>query len=157
MTSSPPPSFPDQGCLLGIDYGTVRIGVAISDPGQTLASPLDNYQRRNASKDRDYFATLIQQERIVGIVVGLPVHLSGDESQKSVEAREFGSWLGKIGNLPVTYYDERFTSAIAEEYLLNANLTKKKRKARIDKLAAQIILAGFLESNRRGDGPGPLD
>ena len=141
-------NVPREGRLAGVDYGTVRIGVAICNAEQTLASPLENYNRRNQKKDAEFFQQLVEEERLVGFVVGLPVHLSGDESQKSIEAREFGKWLQELTGLPVTYYDERFTSVIAEEYLMSAELTKKKRKARLDKLAAQILLTSYLESNR---------
>lgn len=153
----PKPGLPRQGRLAGVDYGTVRIGIAISDADQTIASPLENYNRRNSRLDGQFFVTLAEQERIVGWVVGLPVHLSGEESQKSSEARAYGKWLQELTGLPVVFYDERFTSAIAEEYLLDANLTKKKRKQRMDKLAAQILLAGFLESSRSSEHSESLD
>jgi putative Holliday junction resolvase len=148
-------SVPRAGRLAAVDYGTVRIGVAICDPGQTLASPLENYTRRNRDLDAAWFKKLVAEERIVGLVVGLPLHNNGDESQKSHEARQFAAWLGEITGLPVQLYDERFTSALAEQYLAQGELTKKKRKARLDMLAAQILLASFLESDR-GTGEGAL-
>ena len=138
--------FPNRGRLAGIDYGTVRIGVAICDPDQTIASPLENYTRRGERNDADFFRRLIEEEDIVGFVVGLPVHLSGDESQKSLEAREFGKWLNQTTDCPVIFYDERFTTAMAEQLLGQEGMTKKKRKARLDKLAAQILLTAFLDS-----------
>ncbi len=149
--------MPRTGRLAGIDYGTVRIGIAICNAEQSLASPLENYTRRGLKHDADFFARLAEEEQLVGFVVGLPVHLSGDESQKSIESREFGKWLQELTGLPVTFYDERFTSVIAEQYLLDAELTKKKRKARLDKLAAQILLSAFLESNRDTKKPQALD
>ena len=88
----------------------------------------------------------------------LPVHLSGEESQKSHEAREFGKWLTKKTGLPVDYFDERYTSSQAEELLQGANLTKKKRKARLDSLAAQIMLTAYLESGAQSnDDPGSIE
>jgi putative Holliday junction resolvase len=89
-------------------------------------------------------------------VVGLPVHTSGNESQKSIEARDFGRWIGVQTGLPVCYFDERYTSAHAEALLQGAGLTSKRRKERLDKLAAQIMLAAFLESSRSGEDPGSL-
>ena len=139
--------LPTSGRLAGIDFGTVRIGVAISDPGQTIASPFENYLRRSESKDADYFKRLARDEQIVGFVVGLPVHMSGDESQKSVEAKKFGAWLGHITGLPVGWIDERFTTVMAREILSQSNLTGKKKKAQLDKLAAQILLTAYLESS----------
>jgi len=80
---------------------------------------------------------------------------SGDESQKSAQARAFGGVLREWTGLPVRFYDERYTSVLADQSLLEAQLTRKQRKARLDKVAAQIILAAYLESRRYGD-PGAL-
>lgn len=159
-TQEPTPTkpAPQRGRIGGIDYGTVRIGIAIGDLEVGMASPLENYNRRNERLDAEYFETLAREERLIRWVVGLPVHLSGDESQKSHEAREFGKWLGKLTDLPVEFYDERFTSSHAEEILQEANLSKKKRKARLDALAAQIMLTAYLESGAKGQtDPGGID
>src|SRR5438270_1214934 len=134
------------GRLAGIDFGTVRIGIAVTDPERRLASPLENYTRRGEAADAAFFKRLAAEERIVRFIVGLPIHLDGRESQKSSEARKFGEWLGQVTGVPVEFFDERFTSTEAERYLAAAKLTKKKRKARLDKLAAQILLTAYLES-----------
>ncbi|HWB08923.1 MAG TPA: Holliday junction resolvase RuvX [Pirellulales bacterium] len=147
--------FP-AGRLAGIDYGTVRIGIAVTDARRTLASPCDNYARRGPDADAQYFRSFAAQERIVGFVVGLPVHLDGRESQKSREAKQFGEWLTATTGLGVVYFDERFTTAEADQYLGAAKLTKKQRQARRDKLAAQIMLAAYLESTSSAE-PQPLD
>lgn len=136
------------GRLAGIDYGTVRIGVALCDSRQTLASPYENYTRKSPAADAEYFRRLVREEGVQAFVVGLPVHLSGYESQKSIEARAFGKWLGEATGLEVQYFDERFTSKEASAHLAQAELTKKKRKARLDMLAAQIMLTAYLESSR---------
>ncbi|MGY8747815.1 MAG: Holliday junction resolvase RuvX [Pirellulales bacterium] len=146
-----PQSFPSNGRLLGIDYGTVRVGVAISDPSQTIASPLETYTRRNNKLDADYFVDLTRHEKIVGLVVGLPVHMSGDESEKSREAVKFGQWLNESTDRPVIWVDERYTTSMAREMLSQSPLSGKKRKAQLDKLAAQILLATFLESGAELD------
>ena len=150
-------ALPSVGRLAGIDFGTVRVGVAITDPDQRLASPLENYTRRGAAADSQWLRDLVNQERLAGFVVGLPVHLSGDESAKSREARQFGQWIKELTGLPVAYFDERFTSAQAESLLLGAELTKKRRKQRLDMLAAQILLAAYLESPRDGDEPKAME
>lgn len=150
-------SLPRSGRLAGIDYGTVRIGIAITDPGQTLASPLENLARRDKAQDERYFRRLAEQERLAGFVVGLPVHTSGDESQKSHEARQFAKWLGEITSLPVCLFDERYTTAHAEALLQDAGLTSKRRKARRDMLAAQILLVAYLESSRSERPPQALE
>jgi putative Holliday junction resolvase len=138
------------GRVAGIDYGTVRVGIALSDPGRSIASPYENYTRRGAEQDAARFRRLVEEEGITLFVVGLPVHLDGGESQKSVEARAFGQWLGEVTGVPVEFFDERFTSIEAEESLLSADLSRKKRKRRRDMLAAQIMLAAYLESRDQG-------
>ena len=140
------------GRLAGIDYGTVRIGIAITDAEQRIASPLANYTRRGEKADAQHFRKLAADERIVGFVVGLPVHLDGRESEKSSEARRFGQWLGQTTGLPIVLFDERFTSVEAEQALMGAEMTKKKRKARLDMLAAQILLTGYLEAGKPASG-----
>lgn len=136
----------------------MRIGVAISNASRTLASPYEIYARRNPTLDAEYFVKLVKNEAIVQFVVGLPVHTHGGESQKSIEAQTFGKWLTEKTGVPVDYFDERFTTAFAEQLLQDAGLTKKRRKERLDKLAAQILLTAYLESPTRGrSGPGALD
>lgn len=146
-------AWPSQGRLGGIDFGTVRIGVAVTDPLRRMASPLETYQVRDPAADARYFHQLVRDERIVGFVVGLPVHTDGRESQKSAQARRFGAWLAETTGTPVEYYDERYTTVEAEQALLAAGLTKKKRQARLDRLAAQIMLASYLESRSKGAAP----
>jgi len=147
-----------RGRIAGIDYGTVRIGIALSDRGRTIASPHENYTRRGLDHDARRFTRLVDEEQITLFVVGLPVHLSGEESQKSIEARRFGDWLRELTGVEVEYFDERFTSVEAEQHLLDAQLTKKRRKRRLDMLAAQIMLAAYLQSTDSGrQTPGALD
>ena len=146
------------GRIGGIDYGTVRVGIALSDPDRTIASPMESYTRRTAELDARRFKQLAVEQRIVLWVVGLPVHLDGRESQKSREARQFGQWLTKVTGLPVEFFDERFTSSDAEQMLMAAEMTSKRRKRRIDMLAAQIMLTAYLESPTKGqEPPGALD
>ena len=156
MSDARPDDLPRTGRLAGIDFGTVRIGVAITDPDQRLASPHENYTRNGLVADAAWIKRLAASERVVGFVVGLPVHGSGEESQKSHEARLFAAWLAKETKLPVRLFDERYTTAHAEAALLEAGLTKKRRKERLDKLAAQILLAAYLESSRSDEEPGAL-
>jgi putative Holliday junction resolvase len=144
--------------IAGIDYGTVRIGIALADTEVGIAGPFENYTRRSPARDTEYFATLAREERIGRFIVGLPVHLHGGESQKSAEARKFGAWLAKVTATEVEYFDERFTTAEAERILGEANLTKKKKQARRDQLAAQIMLTAYLEAGARGQTePGSID
>jgi putative Holliday junction resolvase len=144
--------------LAGIDYGQVRIGVAVCDAERRLASPLETYSRRNPELDAEYFRRLVADDQIEGFVVGLPVHASADESAKSREARQFGQWLAATTGKPVCYLDERYTTVEADHLLAAAAVRGKRRKQRRDMLAAQILLSCYLESpdSARRD-PLPLD
>src|SRR5437879_114885 len=104
-----------EGRIAAIDYGTVRVGVAVSNASRTLASPYEIYLRRTPELDAEYFRKLVKNEAIVQFVDGLPVHTSGRESQKSIEAQAFGKQLTAATGVPVDYFDERFTSAFAEQ------------------------------------------
>jgi putative Holliday junction resolvase len=134
--------------IAGIDYGTIRIGIALADASGTIASPYETYVRRGEAADRRRFCRLVDEEQIGTFVVGLPVHLDGRESQKSAEARRFGAWLAQATGVDVEFFDERFTTHEAELHLAGAELSKKKRRARLDKLAAQIMLSAYLEHRR---------
>lgn len=140
--------LPTGGRLAGIDYGTVRLGIAVCDAGRMLSSPLENYTRRSSAADAERLRRLVKEEALVGFVVGLPLHDSGEESTKSREARRFGLWLEHVTGLPVVFQDERYTTAAADHYLELGQLTSKKRRQRRDMLAAQIILSSYLQQSR---------
>jgi putative Holliday junction resolvase len=144
--------------LLAIDPGQVRLGLAISDAERRLASPLTTYTRRNPRQDALFFKKIIEDEEIGQIVIGLPVRLDGHEGEQARAAREFGVWLQEVTGLACVCYDERFTTFEAESSLLEAGLTRKKRKARRDRVAAQILLQSYLDAGcPRDSKPGSLD
>lgn len=151
----PAADFPVRGRLLGVDYGTRRLGFAISTADQTISSPVANHTRQGHEGDARFVRKLIAEYGPVGLIVGLPVHMSGDEGGKARETREFGSWLARIAALPVRYADERYSSLIAEQ-LLGSELSPKKRQARLDMLAAQYILQGYLDRQNKTAAPGPI-
>jgi putative Holliday junction resolvase len=134
------------GRILGLDFGTVRVGLAVTDPDRKFSFPLEIYQRRSAEKDAEYFRELVKREEIARVVVGLPVHLSGTEGQKAREARAFACWLTRVTGITLVFWDERFTTVEAESALWNAGLTHQKRKERRDKVAAQILLQAYLDA-----------
>ena len=142
------PAFPDTGRIAAIDFGTVRIGIAISDPDRILASPVEVYQVHGPAKDARYFKELARQERICGWVVGLPIHCDGEESQKSKEARTFAKWLYEETILPIRMFDERFSTVAAKERLSTSRLSRHKKKQKLDAVAALVLLESFLESCR---------
>lgn len=141
--------IPETGRVAGIDFGTVRIGIAVCDPDRTLASPWENYTRRSLRLDAQFFRQLASEDRVTLFVVGLPVYPSGDESEKSLEARKFGKWLWETTRIPVLFFDERYSSKFADELMEIGSLTSKQRKARRDKLAAYVILSTWLETDKK--------
>lgn len=149
--------FPATGRLAGVDFGTVRIGIALCDMDQTLASPHVNYTRRDTRRDALFFQELVAHEAVVGFVVGLPLHLSGDESPKSREVRRFADWLSEVTGRPVRLWDERFTTRDAASLLGAGQLTRKQRQARLDKVAAQLLLSDYLSATCRHRPPQALD
>ena len=134
------------GRLLGADYGEVRVGLAVSDPDRKIAFPLAIYTRQGRDRDAVYFRAVVQEEAVVALVIGLPVHMSGEEGEKAAAARAFGAWLVETTGLPATFWDERFMTVEAESALWAAGLTHKQRKARRDKVAAQILLQAYLDA-----------
>ena len=161
-----PPSAPiPAGRVAGVDYGRKRMGIAICDAERIIASPLPMREPgRDAAAEAAFFRRLVAEEGIVGFVVGLPVHADGGESRMSVEAGRFGTWLAETTGLPVAWQDERYTSREAAGKLAGLGLSRGKKKARADSIAAQIILAAWMEdeeARRRGaappQAPGALD
>jgi len=153
--------FPRAGRLLGVDFGTVRVGIAICDPMRILASPLEIRVVAGKEVDGKYFCELARNEGVAGFVVGLPIHCDGGESQKSREARAFALWLQSMTGVPVRLFDERFTTAAAQQRMRESSRKKKNSRIRqIDAIAAQVLLESFLEAARYHDeipGQSPFD
>lgn len=139
------------GRLMGVDFGKVRVGLAVCDPDRIIASPLTTYERRNPDDDAAYFRATIANENVIGLVVGLPVHTNGREGEKAKEARAYGAWLAGVTGLPVAFWDERFTTKMAESALWQAGLTHRRRKDRRDRVAAQMLLQAYIEAGCPAD------
>jgi putative Holliday junction resolvase len=135
--------------ILGIDYGSKRIGLAVSDPSGTIASPLGVRHRISAGQDAEYLREIVRGHQIARIVLGIPVHTRGGETSKEQEVRRFGAWLAAELGLDVEFWDERFTTAQAETYLKAAGVARRGRRKRRDMLAAQIMLQSYLDAKRR--------
>ena len=166
FTSVPIPA----GRVAAVDYGRKRMGIAICDAERIIASPWPMRQPTGDEKaEAAFFKRLVVEEAIVGFVVGLPVHADGSDSKMSVEAERFAVWLGETTSRPVTFQDERYTSVEAAGMLAGLGLSRGKKKARADSIAAHIILTAWMEAHaspRPGDGvaiheppqrPGALD
>jgi putative Holliday junction resolvase len=141
--------------ILGIDFGERRVGVALSDPTGTLASPLPTLKRR-AGKRPPLAAieALIEEHGVVALVLGLPLTPRGEDSDWTREVREVGGALARRTGLPVHLVDERFTSVQAERAVRGVGLPKGKReeKERIDAAAAVLILQGWLNRRKEREG-----
>ncbi|MFO0891512.1 MAG: Holliday junction resolvase RuvX [Isosphaeraceae bacterium] len=147
-----------MGRILGLDFGLRRVGAAISDPGRSIASPLELYERRDPTQDARHYASLVREHDVRRIVIGLPVHTTGREGELAARAREWGAWLAGVTGLAVAYTDERYTSIEADNLMIQQGLKRQKRKALRDKLAAQILLQNYLDQGapEGAAAPGPL-
>ena len=135
--------------ILGIDYGKKRLGLALSDEEETLASPLSVYRRRNLDRDLAFLTHLVDEKDVGRVVVGLPRNMDGTLGEMSQEVLAFvGALKGKI-DLSVDTFDERLTTAEAERVLIQADLSRKRRKTLKDSLAAVLILQGYLDSLKK--------
>jgi len=128
---------------LGVDYGTKRIGLAISDGLGLTARPFEVVARPDLETA---LRRIVDQYPVAGVVVGLPTALGGYEGESATAARELGEEIGELLEVPVSYVDERFTSRIAESVLLESGMKRRDRKETVDKVAAAIILQTFLDS-----------
>ena len=134
--------------ILGIDYGRVRIGIAVSDPDGIIASPLPVRLRTDIGSDVDHIVQLVRETGAERIVIGLPLNMDGSAGEMVDEVAVFADRLRERVQIPVVTFDERLTTAEAERVLVQANLSRKKRKGVRDSLAAVLILQGYLDQLR---------
>lgn len=134
-----------MACILGLDFGTKRVGAAVSDSRRLIATPLEVYERRDPNQDGRHYQALVREHEVDRIVVGLPVHLGGREGSSASKARTWGDWLAEITGLAVVYYDERYTTFEAEESLIAVGMKRSKRKGLRDMLAARLLLQNYLD------------
>lgn len=130
---------------LGIDYGTKRVGLALSDPLGLTARPLAVVPR---SKIVEEVVSLVKEQEVGTIVVGLPTGLGGDEGISASEARKLADELATATGVDVVLRDERYTSRMAESALLESGMKRRQRRESVDKVAAAIILQDYLDDNR---------
>jgi putative Holliday junction resolvase len=142
-------------CLLGLDYGSKSIGVAVSDPGLCVASPLTTIIRKKFADDAAALVSIIHERNIGGIVIGLPKNMEGGEGPVAQAVRAFARNLAQKGALPdpempVVFWDERFSTAAVERFMIEGDMSRQRREAVIDKAAAAYILQGALDALRNG-------
>jgi len=138
--------------VLGIDYGRVRIGLALSDPLRITAQPLEVVRRTGDDATFDAIARVIDEREVTHIVLGLPLQLDGEEGPAAKEVRAFAVKLGERFETPIELWDERLSTAQAERAMLDADLSRAQRKKRRDKVAAQIFLQSWLNVHRNDEG-----
>ena len=134
-----------MGRIIAFDIGDKRIGVAISDPFNEMALPLETYFRRAKEKDAEYLAALAKEKGADKIVCGLPVNFDGSESEQTKKTQNFIEFLKGFTNIEIVCADERFTTLMARRVLIEADMRREKRKEVIDKIAASYILEDYLK------------
>ena len=134
--------------ILGIDYGTKRLGLAMSDEDEILASPLPVRTRTTLPDDLKFIANLVDDRKVGTIVLGLPLNMNGSQGEMARAVQEFADELRSKCNVPVVLFDERLTTSEAERVLVQADISRKKRKTLRDGLAAVLILQGYLDAQR---------
>ena len=146
--------IPISGRVLALDWGERRIGVALSDELQIISSPLATVTRRDGKRfPMPVLLGHVSAHRPVGIVVGLPLTLEGDEGEAAGFARTLGTLMEKRAHLPVAYWDERMSTARALRAIREQGGSTRGRKDEVDALAASVLLQGFLDSRRSGREP----
>jgi len=131
--------------IMGIDYGEKRFGIALSDPLGITAQGLPTVERTSIQEDIKKIINIIQEKEVQEIVVGLPKHLNNTLGDKAKEVLNFIDTLKKHINIPIKTFDERFSTVRANRAMLEGDLSRKKRKERVDMIAAQLILQGYLD------------
>ncbi|MGT2516015.1 Holliday junction resolvase RuvX [Sphingomonas panni] len=138
-------ALPEGGRLIGLDVGTKTIGTALCDAGWSFASPAVLVNRTKFSADKAQLATLIRQQSVRGIVIGLPLNMDGSDSPRTQSVRAFARNLDDM-NLPVFLWDERWSTVAVERQMIAEDLSRAKRAERVDKLAAAYILQGAIDA-----------
>ena len=137
------------GRVLGVDVGTVRVGLALSDPTGTIASPLETLRRAKDGSDLDRLAALVVEHEVAEVVVGEPRHLSGASGVSAEDANAYSEALaGRIADVPVFMIDERLSTVTAASHLRESGIDSRKQRPVIDQAAAVVILQQYLDGRQ---------
>lgn len=133
--------------IMALDYGDTKIGIALSDLTRTIAGGFENYTR-SSSIDADiaHLKEVITSNNVKKIVMGLPLNMNGQDTNQSLKTRNFAKILSEAIDINIEFFDERFTSKLAEKVLISANISRQKRKNLVDKMSATIILQNYLDT-----------
>jgi putative Holliday junction resolvase len=139
-------ALPAGARVLGLDLGSKTIGLAISDSGLAVASPLETIRRRKFTADAEALIALIAERSVGGLVLGLPKNMDGSEGPRAQSTRQFATNLLEKIDIPIALWDERLSTAEVERVLIDeADMTRKRRGEVVDKMAAAVILQNFLD------------
>ena len=139
-------ALPQGGRLMGLDLGTKTIGVALADAGWSFASPLETVARTKLAADLARLRAIIATQQVAGLVLGHPINMDGTRGPRAQATRAFARDAARVLALPLLFWDERLSTAEAERAMLDQDLSRAKRAARIDSHAAAIILQGALDA-----------
>jgi putative Holliday junction resolvase len=135
--------------LLGLDVGTKTIGLALSDVTRSIATPYDTIKRTKFTSDAKALADIAGKMEVGALIIGLPLNLDGSEGPRAQSTRAFARNLTKHLALPITFWDERLSTAAVERHLIEADASRKRRAEVVDRMAAAYILQGALDRLRR--------
>ena len=141
-------ALPPKARLLALDLGAKTIGLALSDPGLAVASPLETIRRaRRFAEDARALLAVIEARGVGGLVLGLPVNMDGSEGPRAQSTRAFAENLLRLKDLPLAFWDERLSTAAVNRFLIEeADMTRRRRAEVVDKMAAAYILQGALDA-----------
>ena len=146
--------------ILALDPGSKRIGVALSDELRWTAQPLETFEHKSLAADVAHIKELVTRHEVSEIVIGMPVHMNGRVGPAAQSAQQFLEAVQEAVGIPVTAWDERLTTKAAEQMLIEADVSRKKRKGAVDRVAAALLLKSYLEHlsslQAAADGP-PTD
>ena len=134
-----------RGRLMGLDVGTKTVGLALSDTGLLIASPLETLRRGKFRDDAVRLRALVERHGVVGLVIGLPIAMDGSEGPRCQSVRQFARNLIDIFTIDVAFWDERLSTAAVEREMIAADMTRKRRGEIVDRVAAAYILQGCLD------------
>jgi putative holliday junction resolvase len=156
VTGSPPIAIEDlptllarKARLLGLDVGSKTIGMALSDVTRSVATPLDTIRRGKFTTDATTICEVVEKNQVGGLVIGLPLNLDGSEGPRAQSTRSFARNLAVHVAVPIVFWDERLSTAAVERHLIEADASRKRRAAVVDRMAAAYILQGALDRLRR--------
>jgi putative Holliday junction resolvase len=135
--------------LLGLDVGTKTIGLALSDVTRSIATPYETIRRTKFTSDAEILVDIVDKMQVGGLIIGLPINLDGSEGPRAQSTRAFARNLAKHIDLPMTFWDERLSTAAVERHLIEAGASRKRRAEVVDRMAAAYILQGALDRLKR--------